>query len=386
MTGIRGRIGSLAALALAVLIVDVAMAQQNVARGRPFECSTDVMDGWTGLVDGVVDSDSAPGCFATGNGSEFPKSVTINLQRPCSINRVAVHNSANGNTRGIVIYCSEDGSDYEKLREFIFPQGDPLTLNHRFNDRPAQFVRVDFTNTWGGGLGGDNTIFCREVEVFGSPTGAAPVVRPMNPPSGDPLIGTRDLRLFRHWALDDDEQLTMAVLGDSLASCEEGTWPQVVAQRLALARPDEAEVTVTAMTEESLEPTPGSGYVNLTEEAEPDVVLVTFGTDLEQWDRVRFRSGLGGLVDRLLEETNALIVLVGPAVADPDRIDIGRRALDEMEKLADLRSLPVLRTEAALSEAGLTVEHIRDEDGSLTAQARDVLVTSVLELLLQPQT
>jgi hypothetical protein len=386
MIGIRRGIGSLAPLLLVGLLAEVGVAQQNVAQGRPFECSTDVMGGWTGLVDGVVDSDSAPGCFATSNDNEFPKSVTIDLQRPCSINRVTVHNSANGNTRGIAIYCSEDGEDYELLREFIFPESDPLALNHRFNDRPAQFVRVEFTNTWGGGLGGDNTIFCREIEVFGSPTGDTPVVRPMSEPEGDPLVTTRELRLFRRWALGGNGELTLALLGDSLASCEEQTWPQTVAEDLALARPEEADVSVTAMTEQGLRPSPGSGYVGLTEEADPDVLLVTFGTDLDEWDAADFRRGLAGLVNRLIEETDALIVLVGPAVSDSEHLDIGRRALQEMERLADLLSLPLLRTEAAMVQEGLSADEIRDDDGALTEDARGVLAASVLELLLQPQT
>ncbi|MFW5868837.1 MAG: discoidin domain-containing protein [Armatimonadota bacterium] len=386
MNGIRRAIGSLAPLILVALLADVGVAQQNVAEGRPFECSTDVMGGWTGLVDGVVDSDSAPGCFATTNDGDFPKSVTIDLQRPCSINRVTVHNSANGNTRGIAIYCSEDGEEYELLREFIFPEGESLVLNHRFNDRPAQFVRVEFTDTWGGGLGGDNTIFCREIEVFGSPTGDTPVVRPMSEPDGDPLVTTRELRLFRRWALGSNGDLTLGVLGDSLASCEEQTWPQTVAEDLALARPEEADVSVTAMTERGLRPSPGSGYVGLTEEADPDVLLVTFGTDLDEWDAADFRRGLAGLVNRLIEETDALIVLVGPAVGDAERIDIGRRALQEMERLADLLSLPMLRTEAAMVQEGLSADEIRDDDGALTEEARAVLATAVLELLLQPQT
>lgn len=386
MTRVRTGSGSLTALALVALPAYMAVAQQNVARERPYTVSSEVMDGWTGLVDGVLDSDSAPGCFATGNGHEFPKSVTIDLQRPCSINRVTVHNSANGNTRGIIIYCSDDGVRYEKLREFIFPQGDPLTLNHRFNDRSAQFVRIEFTNTWGGGLGGDNTIFCREVEVFGSPTGEAAVPEPMDEPSGDPFVATRDLRLFRRWAVEDDRQLTMAVLGDSLASCEEQTWPQIVAERLALARPDEAEVSVTAMTEEGLTPSPSLGYISLTAEAEPDVVFVTFGTDLEDWDEVSFRAGLSGLVNRLLEETDALVVLVAPVVPDEERVTIGRHALREMEKLSDALSVPVVRSEAALLREGLDVTNAWEADGELTEEARTALATTVLELLLQPKT
>ena len=77
----RARIGAPAAVVLTLLMVGAASGQNNVARDRPFRCSDEVMDGWTGLVDGVTDSDSAPGCFATGNGNEFPKTVTIDLQR-----------------------------------------------------------------------------------------------------------------------------------------------------------------------------------------------------------------------------------------------------------------------------------------------------------------
>jgi len=61
-------------VALALLIAaGTAAAQENVALNRPFVCSSDVMDGWTGLVDGVSDSDSGPGCFATSDEVGFPK-------------------------------------------------------------------------------------------------------------------------------------------------------------------------------------------------------------------------------------------------------------------------------------------------------------------------
>ncbi len=382
---VRARITGPVAVACVLVAGGIAWAQYNVAEDRPYRCGSEIMNGWTGLVDGVSDSDTAPGCFATDNSDDFPKAVTIDLQRPCTIQRVSVHNSTNGNTRGIVIYCSNDGVQYEKLREFIFPQDKALTLNHRFNDRPAQFVRVEFTNTWGGGLGGDNTIFCREVEVFGSPTGGTGVTAPMEQPVGDPIESTRDVRLLRRWAIDDDELLTIAVLGDSLGSCGEDTWPQAVAERLALTRPDEAEVSLTAMTEEGLEACASSGFTALTAEAEPDVILVTFGSDLESWNRERFRSGLTKLARRLLDETEALVVLVGPAVGDPERVDIGRRALAEMERIADTLSLPLIRTEAAFLQEGLTAEDVRNESGAVSRQAREILATQVLELLLQPE-
>jgi hypothetical protein len=368
--------------AFVIISAGVACAQENVALGRPFTCSTEIMDGWTGLVDGITDSDSGPGCFATSNDHDFPKSVTIDLQRPCNISHVAVHSSENGNTRGIIISCSQDGVKYETLREFIFPQAQPLTLNHRFNARPAQFIRVEFTNSWGGGLGGDHAIFCREVEVFGTPTGAAPAVEVVEPPDGDPLVETRDLRLFLRWALKSDRPLSMAVLGDSLAGCAEASWPQTAAEKLQTAR-DDAPVAIKSMGEAGMLPTARAGHVGLTIDAQPDIILVTFGTDLRRWDRDSFHAGLADLIRRLLDETDALVVLVGP-VADGESADSGRRALLEMERLAALLSVPLVRTEAALLSDGLERDSLYNEDGELSDAAKASIATSVVELLLQP--
>lgn len=381
---VRATATALTATLLVTVASSSALAQYNVARDRPWECDCDVMDGWDGLVDGIADSDTSPACFATSNGPDFPKSVTIDLERPCLINRIAVHNSTNGNTRGIILSCSQDGVEFEKLREFIFPRAQPITLNHRFNDRTAQFVRVGFANTWGGGLGGDNRIYVREVEVFGMPTGDAPVVLAPPEPTGDPIVTTRAVRLFRRWAVKNDAPLTLAVLGDSLADCGAGRWPQIVAERLQYARPDEAPVSVAAMTEPGLEPDATSGHIDMVAEAQPDLILMTFGTDLTEWDREAFTSGLSNLANRLLSETDALVVLVGPLPGEGDDADVARCALREMERLAKALGLPLVRTEVALSHERLTGETVRGDDGGPSEEARRAIANAVLELLLQP--
>jgi len=368
-----------------MLLAGIASAEQNVALHRPYICTSDVMDGWTGLVDGVTDSDSGPGCFATSNDVQFPKTVTIDLERPCTIDRIAVHNSTNGNTRGIAIFCSEDGEQFERLREFIFPQSQALTLNHRFNDRPAQFVRVEFANTWGGGLGGDSVIFVREVEVFGEPTGQGPALLPMLQPTGDPLVPTRELRLFRRWALAGSAPLTIVTFGDSLMACDEGSWAQAVAERLRFARPEGAQVSVIPVAHPGMTPDAGSGDVAQVIDAAPDLVLVSFGTDMARWEQEDFRSGLAAAVGRLLAETDALIVLVGPVAAHAETVDIARRALREMEGVSDLLGVPLLRTEAALLAEGLSGAEVIDGEGELSPEARTLLVASLVELLVEPQ-
>lgn len=366
-----------------MLLAGVAYAEQNVALHRPYVCSVDVMDGWTGLVDGVIDSDSGPGCFATSNDVRFPKTVTIDLERPCTINRIAVHNSTNGNTRGIAIFCSEDGQQFEKLREFIFPQAQALTLNHRFQDRPAQFVRIEFANTWGGGLGGDSVIFVREVEVFGEPTGEGPALLPMPQPTGDPLVPTRELRLFRRWALPGTAPLTIVTFGDSLMVCDEGSWTQAVAERLRAARPEGAQVSLVPVAHAGMTPAAGSGDITEVIDAAPDLVLVSFGTDLARWEPEQFREGLAAAVGRLLAETDALVVLVGPVTGDAETADTARRALRELEGISGLLGVPLLRTEAALLAEGLSGADVIDAEGKLSPEARGLLVASLVQLLVE---
>lgn len=381
----RTMASGLTAAGALMLLAGVAYAEQNVALHRPYICSVDVMDGWTGLVDGVTDSDSGPGCFATSNDVQFPKAVTIDLERPCEISRIAVHNSTNGNTRGITIYCSEDGEQFEKLREFIFPQTQALTLNHRFEDRPARFVRIEFANTWGGGLGGDHVIFVREVEVFGEPSGEAPALLPMLQPTGDPLVPTRELRLFRRWALGGSAPLTIVAFGDSLMSCAEGSLVPELAERLRLLRPEGAQVSVVPVAHAGMTPDAGSGDITEVIDAAPDLVLVSFGTDMALWDQGDFRGGLGAVMGRLLAESDALVVLVGPVPDGAATVDVQRRALREMEGVSALLGVPLLRTEAALLAEGLSGAAVIDDAGELSPKARTLIVTSLLDLLVEPE-
>ena len=98
-------------------------------------CLIFLLVGWTGLTDGVIDSDVAPGCFATDNSDHFPKEVTIDLGMLYPINRIAVHNAANGNTRKVSISVSSDGRQYTSVREFIFPAGEYMALVHSWAAR-----------------------------------------------------------------------------------------------------------------------------------------------------------------------------------------------------------------------------------------------------------
>lgn len=144
----------------------------NLALNRPYTANCGTLPGWDGLVDGVKNSDEPPECFATDDSRDFPKTIVIDLGAACQLTRIVVHNSANGNTKQVVVSLSADGKTYEKLREYIFPAGKYLPLVHSFAPRKARFVRLSFLDTWGRGAGGDNIIYLREVEVYGKRFGA----------------------------------------------------------------------------------------------------------------------------------------------------------------------------------------------------------------------
>lgn len=139
----------------------------NLALGRPISADCDLLPGWEGLTDGVKDSDEAPGCFATANSARFPKHVVVDLGGKCSVSRVVVHNSTNGNTRQITVALSLDAKNYTPLREYIFPAGKYQPLTHRFTPKTARFLRITFVDTWGTGLGGKNILYLREAEAYG---------------------------------------------------------------------------------------------------------------------------------------------------------------------------------------------------------------------------
>lgn len=378
-------------MGLLALLGVAAVAEQNVALNQPYTCSVQVLAGWTGLADGVIDSDSGPGCFATVNDPGFPKHVTVDLQRPCAITRVAVHNSANGNTRHITIAISADGRRYEQLREFIFPDGQAMTLNHRFGDRRAQFVRIGLLDSWTGGLGGDNCVFLREVEVFGSPTGEAGVRPPAAEPTGEALMHTRELRIFRHYAIEAERDLTVLVLGDSLGAGGEGSWPERLAELLGALRPLGFEIKVQTAAEMGMDPTAALGDpLDAAIAAAPDLCLLTFGTDCAGHVPATLRRDLTELAHRLSLELSGLLLLVGP-VPDPeneDTLDAVRETATELEQTALFLNLPMLRTERALLDGAVEIWRRPtgaggDAGPALSEDAQRVIAEKLVELLMQ---
>lgn len=350
-----------------------AMAQEpavNLALGRPYVSNAAVLPGWTGLVDGDRDSDSAPACFATANSAEYPKHVTIDLGGQCTITKVVVYNSGNGNTRTVSLASSADAETYKLLREpdFIFADRDPLFLSVAFQPRVARYIRVSFRDTWKGGLGGDNCMFLREVEVFGE---AGKEMR------DDPLklVGTqppyetdRAVRIFRHYCLEEPGDLNIAVVGDVtvINADKEGHWATVAADTLRRLYPQKR------LTVEIAGGTSGSIAYGLDWAQQrrgslaPDLVLLSYGAQAAsaKADVGEFRVKYQGLVNELLTNTAALVIAITPppylAGNDPGKAD--ERGTWPyawaVEQVAQSQRMPLVRTASVLARTANPTDRV----------------------------
>jgi lysophospholipase L1-like esterase len=312
-----------ATVAMLALLCAAAMASAapavNLAVNRPYASSSPTLPGWTGLVDGAKDSDSAPACYATSNEGPFPKYAVIDLGADCTITKVVVYNSGNGNTRTVALSASLDGVNYKKLRDpdFIFADRDPVVLSVSFQQpRQAHYVRLAFLDTWKKGLGGDNCAFVREVEVMGT-RGEEKEEDPFAFANGQaPSVTNRSVEIFRRYCLDNRGDTRVTVVGDYfVGGSEESThWAKQAAEELAKLHPDK-QITLTAVggSEGAI-----SYALNWALEHRgvlaPDLIFLAYGAQAASVgaDPGEFRTKYQGLVNELVENTQALVVVVTP--------------------------------------------------------------------------
>ena len=336
---------------------------ENLALQRPWICSDEVLPGWTGLTDGVSDSDQAPACFATANGAQFPKQIVVDLGAVCLVSRLVLYNSANGNTRHVELWTSADAANFEKLREYYFP-GDKLQpLTHNFTPRQVRYVKVVLHDSWQTGAQGANCLFLRELQVFGE-----------RPAGGLVASGQGELRLarlqgtvvttpavavFRRYGLTGGRMLRLGVLGDSFAAATEGQpspWPDALADLAAAAAgPGQAEVLNLAAAGQT--PQEGEQLLGPLEgEMAADVVLIAYGKDaaLAGQDPVAFRNAWQKLVELVQRRVPALVVAVTPPPLWQEN-GAGSPSTQPMaavvEQAAALAGVPLVRSGAALAAA-----------------------------------
>ena len=335
----------------------------NLALQRPYVTSTEMLRGWTGLVDGDRDSDTAPGCHATANTPGLPKHVVIDLGASCVISKMVVYNSANGNTRTVSLASSTDGRTYKKLRDpdFIFADRDPLVLSVVFQPRPARYVRVTFRDTWKGGLGGDYCMFLREVEVYGQPGKETPEDPLKLAAEQPPFQSERAARIFKRYCLSSPGDLNIAVVGDLtvIDADKEGHWATVAANGLRQAYPGKRlTVEVAGGTSGSI--ARGLEWAQQRRDAlAPDLVLISYGAQAaaSRAEVGEFRTKYQSLVNELLDNTAALVVIVTPPpfMSEEPVADRGGKARDTRpyawatEQVAQGRGVPLVRTASVLA-------------------------------------
>lgn len=372
----------------------------NVALHRSFTTNGSPYGNWRGLVDGVMDSDRAPYCFATDGVKRLPKWVVIDLGASCRVSKVKVLNSYNGNVRTVGIYWSMDGQKFEILREYIFPQDRLQTLSHSFPPREVRFVKIAFADTHGGGYGGDYYMFLREVEVWGEPGTMGPPAKVDVRPQPD--TAPRWLRIFRHYAVRSGTDLKLVVLGDSVgvpAPSADDVRPfgQLLADLLAEQRSvaDETGAAQLYLTDLSADRQGVQECIARLEEdvlaQEPDIVVVALGLwDLLSTDRKGFRDRLNGLVARLLGRTHAAIILVTPPpiLADEGkpfyRETQGRSctaAAQAVQAIGELNGLPVVNLAEAFKETELDRSQLYDDNLHLSSLGHTTVAQRIFNLL-----
>lgn len=354
---------SAAILAVALMVAASVAAAENLALHRPYLCSDTILPGWTGLTDGVTDSDEPPGCFATGGSGVFPKSVVVDLGAVCTISKISLYNSTNGNTKHVALSLSRDAQDFEQLREYYFPAAGVQTLAHSFAPRQARYVKVTLYDSWGSGAQGPNVLFLRELQVYGDlpgggvsagGSGREELRLARNQP---PLVASPAVTLFRRYGPAGKDELRIAVLGDGLAGISEQDtkpWPEILA---GLLEQGGAKVTLLNLAAAKQKPEDGVTLLPaLGGEAPPDVVIVAYGRDaaLAGADLIAFRNAWQALIDRLEQALPALVVAVTP----PPLLDPAGKNLPPMlawalaqEQVAAQKGLPLVRAGAVLAAA-----------------------------------
>jgi lysophospholipase L1-like esterase len=360
----------------------------NLALNHPYASNVQALPGWTGLADGDKASDSAPGCFGTANDTTYPKYVVIDLGSACQISKVVVCNSANGNTRTVSVACSPDGANYKKLRDpdFIFTAGDPTALTLSFQPRTARYVRVTMPDSWKGGLGGDNCLFLREIEVYGVHTGDSGKGDPFAfAASQAPFATNRSTQIFKRYCLDGTGELHVTVVGDTFTTGfdQDAHWAKVVATEISRLYPNKQ----TALT--GVGGTDGAVGFGLDWAKDhrgvlaPDLILVAYGTQaaLANASPDEFRQKYQALLAELTENTRSLIVAVTPLPFLPPDAHDSRPYADAVEQIALANDLPLLRTAAVLSKIPGDKSVLYADNTHLSAAGHEAIGTALADLL-----
>ncbi|MDR0901863.1 MAG: discoidin domain-containing protein [Opitutaceae bacterium] len=145
----------------------------NLALNKPFESSDVNKSRWdSGVTDGSWTAARGT-TYASGNSAEFPKTLTIDLQKAQDVAHVLVGTPSFGSTKSVTVSLSTNGRKFTNVgsNDFLLGRDD----NHLFSFKPAKarYVRLTFTENHAEKSGTYTQTYCfiTEVEVFGASGG-----------------------------------------------------------------------------------------------------------------------------------------------------------------------------------------------------------------------
>ncbi len=153
----------------ATLTFTRAPGTDNLALRKPYVASDPNTFGWGGggLTDGSWDGDAAH-CFATGASADFPKTVTIDLEKPARVAAVRLGVPEFGSTRNVTISVSTDGKKFRDVGHVEFAQRKAERKTVTFEPRSARYVRLTYVDHHGEQVGYPPAFaFTTEAEVYG---------------------------------------------------------------------------------------------------------------------------------------------------------------------------------------------------------------------------
>ena len=142
-------------------------AGPNLAFGQPVVASEPNVYGWAiGLTDGSWAADTA-NCWASGPSATFPKTVTIDLQKPAPVGLVRLGVPPFGSTKTIQVAVSTDGTTFTDVGSYVFSLNKEEMHSLTFSPKPARFVRLTYPDHYDAAVNYPNTfVFTTECEVY----------------------------------------------------------------------------------------------------------------------------------------------------------------------------------------------------------------------------
>ncbi|MDR3710941.1 MAG: GDSL-type esterase/lipase family protein [Capsulimonadaceae bacterium] len=140
----------------------------NLALGKKYVAVDENKYNWGigGLTDGSWEASSAH-CFASGDGGDFPKTVTIDLEQPTLVGAAVLGVPPFGATKTIQVSVSTDGTTFTQVGSHEFACEQEARFTYGFTPVQARYVRLTYPDHYTTNQQyGPNFVFTTECEVY----------------------------------------------------------------------------------------------------------------------------------------------------------------------------------------------------------------------------